>query len=66
MSEQAHPGREAWPPSLAEHRDKVCDSIEAAGKAAESTSQRPRIEDYLGTVQEPERSVLLRELLSWS
>jgi hypothetical protein len=39
--------------------DEVCDRFEDAWKAG----QRPRIEDYLGTTPEPERSKLLEELL---
>jgi DNA-directed RNA polymerase specialized sigma24 family protein len=38
--------------------------FEAAWKTAQSTGQRPRIEDYLGDTDEPERSALVRELIA--
>jgi hypothetical protein len=38
----------------------VCDRFELAWQA----SQRPRIEDYLDDTPEPERSILLRELVA--
>jgi hypothetical protein len=44
--------------------DQICDRFEAAWKAARSTGQRPRLDDYLGDTSEPERSVLLRELMA--
>jgi len=47
----------------ARHVDQVCDRFEAAWKAARSTGQRPRIEEYLVDVPEPERALLLRELI---
>src|SRR5215470_5627182 len=49
-----------WPPSLALRVERVCNRFEAACKAG----QRPRIEHYLGQTPEPERPVLLRELLA--
>src|SRR5262249_51703490 len=48
------------PLSRAQRVDRVCDRFEGAWQAG----QRPRIEDYLGEVSEPERSRLLRELLA--
>jgi hypothetical protein len=45
--------------SILERIDQICDAFEEAWKQG----QRPRIEEYLGTTQEPERSQLLRELL---
>jgi serine/threonine protein kinase len=50
------------PLSAAEHVDQVCDAFESAWKNADA-GPRPALEDYLGNVPEPERSVLLRELL---
>src|SRR5262249_15518472 len=63
MSEQPHPSQEALPPSVFKRLDKICDCFEAVWKMAESTGQRPRIEDYLGDTPEPERSALVRELV---
>jgi eukaryotic-like serine/threonine-protein kinase len=48
-----------WSPSVALHVEQVCNRFEAAWKAG----QRPRIGHYLGHTPEPERSVLLGELL---
>jgi serine/threonine protein kinase len=59
MSEGLRPGEGALPLSEARHVDAICDHFEAAWLAG----QRPRIEDYLGNVPEPERPFLLRELL---
>jgi len=39
--------------------EAACDRFEAAWKAG----QRPRVEDYLAAVPEPERPALLRELI---
>src|SRR5262245_27188118 len=50
-------------PSLLRRVEEVCDRFEAAWKAAGSLDQRPKIEDYLGEIREPERSLFLRELL---
>jgi hypothetical protein len=60
----------AWPlpdlntvqPSVALRIDGVCHSFEAAWQTSPG-GPRPRIEDYLGDRPEPERSLLLRELL---
>jgi hypothetical protein len=60
MSDQPHPaGSESPSPSLLHRVDEICDRFEEAWKA----DQRPRIEDYLGTAPEPERSKLIKELL---
>jgi serine/threonine-protein kinase len=59
MSDQAPPGGDSLSLSVLQRRDEVCDRFEDAWKAG----QRPRIEDYLGAVPEPERSKLLEELL---
>jgi WD40 repeat protein len=45
--------------TLTRSADQQCDLFEAAWKAG----QRPRAEDYLASVPEPERPTLLRELL---
>jgi O-acetyl-ADP-ribose deacetylase (regulator of RNase III)/tRNA A-37 threonylcarbamoyl transferase component Bud32 len=47
-------------PSADYRIDAVCQSFEEAWKAG----QRPRLEDYLGSAEGPERRALLRELLS--
>jgi WD40 repeat protein/serine/threonine protein kinase len=45
------------------HRlDQACDRFEAAWKTA-AADQRPRIEDYVGEVAEPERAALVHELI---
>jgi serine/threonine protein kinase/Tfp pilus assembly protein PilF len=49
-----------WPPLLARRVEEVCKRFEAVRKAG----QRPRIEHYIADSDEPERSVLLRELLA--
>jgi hypothetical protein len=41
----------------------VCDRFEAAWKAAHTAAARPRIEDYLADVPDPQRPALLRELI---
>jgi WD40 repeat protein/serine/threonine protein kinase len=64
MSDQPQLSKETLPPSAVERLDKVCDRFEAVWKTAGSTSQRPRIEDYLGDTPEPERSVLSHELIA--
>src|SRR5262245_29758723 len=46
-------------PAAARQVDQTCDRFEAAWKAR----PRPRLEDYLDTGGEPERSALLRQLL---
>jgi serine/threonine protein kinase/tetratricopeptide (TPR) repeat protein len=45
--------------SMLERVDRICDAFEAAWQRGE----KPRVEDYLGTAAEPERSKLLEELL---
>ncbi len=47
-------------PSQLKRIDDTCDRFEAAWQIG----QRPRIEDYLDVVPQPERSALLRELLA--
>src|SRR5262245_60262341 len=49
-----------WSPSLALRVEQICNHFEAACKAG----QRPRIAHYLDHTPEPERPVLLRELLA--
>src|SRR5262249_34964881 len=48
------------PLSVAERLDRACDRFEADFRAG----RRPRVEDYLGEVAEPERPALLRELVA--
>jgi serine/threonine protein kinase len=48
---------------MVEYVDEVCDRFEAAWPAKGSAGPRPRIEDFLGDLPEPGRSLLLRELL---
>src|SRR5215467_6033336 len=50
----------SWSLAMALRVERVCTSFEAAWKAG----GRPRIEEFLGESTEPERSVLLRELLN--
>ena len=59
MSQQRGPGNENVSPSQLERVDRVCDCFESSWKAG----QRPRIEEYLDSTPEPERSARLRELL---
>jgi hypothetical protein len=64
MKNPSHPWREAVPPSVLERVDKICDRFEDAWLSATSVSDRPHIEDYLHDTPEPERAVLLRELIT--
>ena len=57
MSNETPEVHEALPLDLARRLDPVCDRFEDAWLA------RPRIEDYLADVAEPDRPALLRELL---
>ena len=50
------------PSKLGRHVDHLCDCFEAAWKTWQS-GERPRIGEVLATTSEPERSVLLRELV---
>jgi serine/threonine protein kinase/Tfp pilus assembly protein PilF len=60
MNNQILDDSSCWPPLLARRVEEVCNRFEAARKAG----QRPRIEVYLAGVDEPERAILLRELLA--
>src|SRR5262249_22145529 len=42
--------------------DEVCDRFEAAWRAAASSGQKPRMEDYVGEPSAPEHALLLCEL----
>jgi WD40 repeat protein/serine/threonine protein kinase len=53
----------SWSPLQAAQVDGACNRFEDAWKSAGATSERPRIEDYLGAPAAPERSILLRELV---
>jgi tetratricopeptide (TPR) repeat protein len=44
--------------------DSACDSFEASWKSAQTSGERPLIENFLGETPQPERSVLLRELIA--
>src|SRR5690349_4426322 len=59
MNNPASPSSAAVPLSGQRRGDERCDRFEKAWQAGE----RPRIEDYLADTSEPERSLLLRELL---
>jgi serine/threonine protein kinase/WD40 repeat protein len=60
MSGSSRSSRESLPLAGEARIDEICDRFEQAWKAG----SRPRIEDYLGDCAEPERSVLLRELIA--
>src|SRR5260370_4783850 len=45
------------------HLDQVCNRFEAAWKIAGPGVPPPRIEEFLADTSEPERSVLLRQML---
>jgi tetratricopeptide (TPR) repeat protein/tRNA A-37 threonylcarbamoyl transferase component Bud32 len=60
MSEPFSAGGQALESTLGRRIDWLCDRFEAAWQA----DQRPRIEDYLAEVSEPERLALLSELLA--
>src|SRR5262245_26074157 len=64
MSEATRSDRESLPASMVQRIDEACDRFEAAWRTAQSTGQRPRLEDYLGGAPASERSVLLRELMA--
>ncbi|HEV3256647.1 MAG TPA: protein kinase [Gemmataceae bacterium] len=63
MRDYPHLGIGAVPLSQVQLVDRVCDRFEAACKIAGSAGRRPRIEDFLAEVPEPERSALLGELI---
>jgi WD40 repeat protein/serine/threonine protein kinase len=60
MSAQPHGGDISLPPTLGSQADVTCERFEAAWLAG----QRPRIEDYLGSLPEPDRAALLCELIA--
>jgi serine/threonine-protein kinase len=60
VSDATRLDRELLPPSLMGRVDEVCDRFEAAWKAGE----RPNIEECLGDVTGPARSILLLELIA--
>jgi tetratricopeptide (TPR) repeat protein/tRNA A-37 threonylcarbamoyl transferase component Bud32 len=53
----------SWAASMARRVDQICDRFEAAWKTAAEASRRPQLEDFLADTPEPERPVLLEELL---
>jgi hypothetical protein len=56
---EAWSGNESLPISMAQRVDAVCYRFEKAW----NEGRRPRIEDFLGEVVDPERSAFLRELI---
>jgi hypothetical protein len=64
MSKTLPTGSGTLAPAQVRHFEEVCDRFESAWKIAAQTGQRPGIEDHLGNTPEPERSVLLRELIT--
>jgi hypothetical protein len=44
--------------------EEVCDRYEAAWRAVASTGDRPRLEDYLADISEPQQSAVLLELIA--
>src|SRR5207244_1328906 len=59
MSDPTHAEYEALPLEAARRVDRVCDRFERACQAG----RRPRVEDFLAEVGEPERPALYAELL---
>jgi hypothetical protein len=59
MNHPSHMGEERLSTSAVLRIDEICDRAEKAWQAG----QRPRLEDCLGDVSEPEHSLLFRELL---
>jgi hypothetical protein len=51
-------------PALTRLIDRICDQFEAAWREADSTGHGPRIAEFLADTPEPERSVLLHELIA--
>jgi serine/threonine protein kinase len=63
MTTEPGAASEGLSPQQIRHAEQVCDRFEAAWQAAGSAAG-PRIEEHLGDTSEPERRVLLRELLA--
>jgi WD40 repeat protein/serine/threonine protein kinase len=63
MSKSSPSSAESFSLSLERRVNAVCDQFETAWTAGMEGGKRPRIEDYAGGIPEPERSVLLRELI---
>jgi WD40 repeat protein len=63
MRDNPQLGIGAVPLSQVQLVDRVCDRFEAACKIAGSAGRRPRIEDFLADLPEPERSAVLGELI---
>ncbi|MCI0460436.1 MAG: protein kinase, partial [Gemmataceae bacterium] len=64
MSEPGRADDAALPLSAAQQVDAIAYRFEKAWKAAAAPNQRPRLADYLGDTCEPERAVLLSELIA--
>src|SRR5262249_41543376 len=60
MKEASQTFDRSLPVSLAQRVDEVCSRFEEVW----TSGQRPCIEDYLGTMPEPERSTVVRELIA--
>jgi hypothetical protein len=56
------PERDELPLSLAQRLEQACQPFDAAWHIAGPSGPRPRIEDFLGMLPEPEHPPLLREL----
>jgi eukaryotic-like serine/threonine-protein kinase len=63
MSEALPLSDDSLPLTLELQIDAVCQAFEAKWKSVRAGGDRPRIEDHLGAVAEPEHGLLLRELL---
>jgi serine/threonine protein kinase/ABC-type amino acid transport substrate-binding protein len=63
MGDESAAPEESLPLSVEQCIDPVCQSFEAAWKAAGESGTWPRIEDYLAAVGKSERGPLLRELI---
>src|SRR5947207_1990744 len=63
MSENPATVAAQLPAPQAVHLDQVCDRFETAWKNVGSGGMRPRLEDYVADVPEPERSLLLHQLI---
>ncbi len=64
MIGRSNPSPDLWPPRIARRMDQKCLAFEMAWVAALSGGEAPRLEVYLLDVAEPERAILLGELLA--
>src|SRR6266568_561621 len=63
MIENAIPAHDELPLTLVQHLDQVCSTFEAACQAAGASGPFPMIEGFLDGCIDPERSLLLHELI---